>query len=385
MAGAAAQTHPAAAGPVSHRRWAEVCVDALAYNCTQVRGLLRPGTELLAMVKSNGYGHGLLLAAEGAVRGGASWLGVYHAGEAFALREAGHTLPILIVGPTAPVMMQRAVEADVDLTLSDPAEIPALVSAARGCGRTGRVHLKIDTGLNRIGVSHERAAELSASLHAAGGALKIAGIFTHFADADAQDLGFAHEQHRRFLEAAGQLREAAADALLHAAGSAAILRLPEAHHDLVRLGIAMYGYPPPHTQAPPLRLAMTVLGAVVQVKTVAAGDTVGYGRTWTAPRASRIATVSIGYGQGVRRDLSGRGHVAIRASRCPIVGTISMDQLTVDVSDVEGVAVGDEAMILGTQGDVRIGADEVAAIIGTIPHELICAVPSDMPRVVVGR
>jgi alanine racemase len=369
-------TTPSAA---SLLRWAEVDVGALEHNIAEVRSLLAPGTQLMAMVKSNGYGHGLLHAAEGAIRGGASWLGVYHSGEALALRAAGNEMPILVVGALDPAALHTLVEARVDITITDPEELRAIAQAS--LSPRPRVHLKIDTGLNRIGVRPELVGELLDALAGTRDRVEVTGVFTHFADADAVDTAFTVEQHRRFLDAVAALRPAAPECLLHAAGSAAILRLSETHHDLVRLGIAMYGYAPAHTQPPPLRVAMSLFARVVQVKTLPRGDTVGYGRTWTAPAPACIATVALGYGQGVRRAFSNRGCLAIRGVRCPIVGIVSMDQLAADVSAVEGVTRGDQAMFFGEQDGVRLGADEVAGMIETIPHEVICAVPPDIPRV----
>jgi alanine racemase len=243
------------------------------------------------------------------------------------------------------------------------------------------VHLKVDTGLNRIGAHPDSVAALGASVRKLRDRAALAGVFTHFADADAADLAFTHRQHRRFLDAVEVLADLCEGALLHTAGSAAILRLPETHHDLVRLGIALYGYVPSHTPTPGLRVAMSTFARVVQVKTLEAGDTVGYGRTWAAPGRRRVATVAWGYAQGLRRDLSNRGYVVVRGHRCDIAGTVSMDQVGVDVSEVPGVEAGDEAMLFGERDGVRLGADEVAAAAGTIPHEIVCAVPSTVPRV----
>jgi alanine racemase len=369
------------AGAVPALRWAEVELGALQHNAERVRSLLAPETRLMAMVKSNGYGHGLLYAAEGAVRGGATHLGVYHAAEALQLRSAGYTLPVLVVGLTAPQALPALVERDVDVTVVDAAGLEDAAAAATAVRRRARVHLKIDTGLNRIGLHPDSVGELTASLRRLRGRVAVAGVFTHFADADAADLGFTHHQHRRFLEAVETLGDLREGALLHSAGSAAILRLPETHHDLVRLGIALYGYVPPNTPTPGLRVAMSAFARVVQVKTLAAGDTVGYGRTWTAEGRARIATIAWGYAQGLRRDLSNRGCVVVRGRRCRIAGTVSMDQVGVDVTEVPGVEPGDEAMLFGERDGVCVGADEVAATAGTIPHEIVCAVPATVPRV----
>lgn len=364
-------------------RWAEVDLGALEHNAKRIRALLAPQTRLMAMVKANGYGHGLLHAAEGAVRGGATWLGVYTVDEALALRAAGFQLPILVVGVVEASSLAALVVADVDVAVVDPGDLENVVAAGETHGRRPRVHVKVDTGLNRLGHRHDEAAAIVPALRGARDRIDVAGIFTHFADADGPDPAFTSEQHARFLAAVDVLRDDAPDALLHCAGSAAILRMPETHHDLVRLGIALYGYAPPNCEAPPLHVAMSLFARVVQVKTVPAGDSVGYGRIWRAPEARRIATVALGYGQGLRRALSNVGTVVIHGVRCPLVGRVSMDQIGVDVSGVDGVVRGDEALLFGRRGGARLGADEVAGLLETVPHEVLCSVPADLARVVV--
>jgi alanine racemase len=238
--------------------------------------------------------------------------------------------------------------------------------------------VKIDTGLHRLGALPETLKSLAGALREAGSRITVAGVFTHFADAGG-DPAFTTTQHDRFLEAVEVLRGVAPDALLHTSGSGAVLAHRAMHHDLVRVGIALYGYPPvpgPET----LRIAMHVFSRVAQVRTLASGETVGYGRTWRAESARRIATVTMGYGQGLPRALSNRGHMAIRGHRCPIVGVVSMDQVTVDVTDIDGVAAGDAAMFVGERDGVRIGADEVGDLTGTLPHEVLCGIAEGIDR-----
>ena len=217
--------------------------------------------------------------------------------------------------------------------------------------------MKIDTGLHRLGALPEAVDALVEAVRAAGNRIEVAGILTHFADAG-EDPAFTITQHGLFLEAVTALRPVAEGALLHTSNSAAILAHPAMHHDLVRAGIAFYGYPPVPGPGS-LRPALSVFCRVAQVRTVEPGESVGYGRTWRADSARRIATAALGYGQGLPRALSNRGHLAIHGQRCPIVGIVSMDQVGVDVSDVDGVAAGDAAMFIGERDGMRIGADEV--------------------------
>jgi len=354
-------------------RWAEIDTDALAGNADVIATLVRPA-RVMVMVKSNGYGHGITIAARAALEGGASWLGVYTPEEALVLRAAGFQAPILVVGWSPPATLGHLVAAGVDVSALDADGIRA--AAASGGG--ARLHLKIDTGLHRLGALPETVDSLVSAVREAGDRIRVAGIFTHFAAADV-DPTFTVAQHDRFLEAVEALRAVAPDALLHTSGSAAILAHPAMHHDLVRAGIAFYGYPPVPGPAS-LRLAMTVCCRVAQVRTVAAGESVGYGRTWRAQTARRIATATLGYGQGLPRALSNRGHIAIRGRRCSIVGIVSMDQVGVDVSDAAGVVAGDTAMFIGERDGIRIGADEVCGLTGTLPHEILCGISGGIPR-----
>lgn len=363
---------------------AEVDAGALRDNAAAVVRHVGPGVGVMAMVKANGYGHGLETAGEAALEGGATWLGVSSAEEARQALRFG--APVLVVGWTDPADHDELVSAGVHVTVWDAEAVEALAAAAGRTGRQARAHVKIDTGMGRLGARPERLPELERVLAAHASEIDVAGLFTHFADSEAPDLGFTDEQHERFVELAAGLRELAPQALVHCANSGAILRAPHTHHDLVRLGIALYGYPPLTARdALPLRPAMTVVAPVTLVKTVAAGDTVGYCRTWRASAPTRVATVAAGYADGVQRAQSNRGTVLVAGVRCPIVGLVSMDQITVDVSEVDGVRPGDEVVLFGERNGARLGADEVAAVVGTIPHEVLCGVSARMPRVVATK
>ncbi len=361
--------------PDGELRWVEIDVAALRRNAEVIATLVRPAS-VMVMVKSNGYGHGIGIAARAALEGGATWLGVYTPQEALSLRASGFDARMLVVGWSPPATLDDLIAAGVDVSVLDTDGLRAVAAAA--AGRRPRVHLKIDTGLHRLGELPEAVESLADAVRDAGDRVEVAGIFTHFADA-AEDVGFTVTQHARFLEAVEALRPVAPDALLHTSGSAAILAHPAMHHDLVRAGIAYYGYPPVPGPAS-LRPAMSVFCRVAQVRPVARGESVGYGRTWRAETARFIATATLGYGQGLPRALSNRGHVAIRGRRCPVVGIVSMDQVGVDVSDVDGVTAGDTAMFIGEHGGIRIGADEVGELTGTLPHEILCGISEGIPR-----
>jgi alanine racemase len=264
------------------------------------------------------------------------------------------------------------------MSVFDADGVRGIADAAAIAGRRARVHVKIDTGLHRLGALPKTVESLATALRLAEEHVEVVGVFTHFADSGS-DPAFTITQHTRFLDAVTVLRPVAADALLHTSGSAAVLAHPAMHHDLVRVGIAFYGYPPVAGPAS-LRPAMNVFCRVAQVRTVEPGETVGYGRTWRAETPRRIATATMGYGQGLPRALSNIGQLSIRGRRCPIVGVVSMDQVTLDVTDLDGVAVGDVAMFIGDRDGVRIGADEVADLTGTLPHEILCGISEGIPR-----
>src|SRR5438309_8960724 len=364
-------------------RWAEIDTGGLAHNTRLIRSRIEPTTQLMAMVKSNGYGHGSEIAARASLAGGATWLGVYTPDEALALRATGWDVPRLVVGWSPPATHPTLIERDIDVTVVDVAGIESVAREAGRLRRKARVHVKIDTGLGRLGV---RAGDLNpvvAALGSAGDQVTVVGMFTHFADAESNP-DFTLQQHQRFLEAVDVLRSVAPDALLHTSGSAAIIQFPEMHHDLVRLGISLYGYLPRGVESDlAIRPAMSVFARVAQVKTVEADESVGYGRTWWARDRRRVATVAIGYGQGLRRALSNHGHMVLNGRRCPIVGTVSMDQVTVDVTDAGAVAPGDAATFFGERDGVLLGADEVADLTGTIAYEVLCGVATSVPRLAV--
>ena len=369
-----------APSPAVHpMKWAEVSLGALRDNASAFRQAVG-GVAVMAMVKANAYGHGLCAASRAFLDGGASWLGVAIPGEALELREDGIDARVLVVGWVHPDTYTALIDADVDLAIADTTSLPLVHAAAHRAGRTARVHLKVDTGMNRQGVQPQDVPAVLAQLVAAGAHVQLTGVFTHFADADGADPSFTEMQRARFVPALEAVRDVEPSVVVHAANSAAALRFPEVRYDIVRPGIALYGYVPEHCPALPVRPAMTVVAVVTHVKTVRSGEAVGYGCTWTAPHDARIATVAAGYADGVHRAQSNRGVALVGGVRCPIVGRVSMDQVTVDVSAVEGVRPGDEVVLVGARGSAVLGADEVGAVEGTVSYEVLCAVSARVPR-----
>jgi alanine racemase len=368
----------APAGRQRYTRWADVDAAAIRHNLGVIREVVGDGVAVMAMVKAGGYGHGDTLAAAAALDGGASWLGVSSAEEALHLRAEGFAGPLLIAGAASPAHLAALVAAGVDLAVWDPDQVDD--AAAAGAGTPARLHLKVDSGMGRLGVLPAQLPELMAAVDRAGARVEPVAAFTHFANAE-DDPGYTLGQDAVFLEAAAALRQRWPGLLLHAANSAAALGLPATRHDLVRCGIAIYGYAPAGAEgAARLRPAMSFHARVIQVKTVRSGQSVGYGRTWVAERDTRVAAIAAGYADGVQRAQSNRGSVLVGGRRCPIIGRVSMDQLTADVSLVEAVKAGDEAVLFGRQGGVWLGADDVGSAAGTISYEVLCAVSARVPR-----
>ena len=341
------------------------------------------GARLMAIVKADGYGHGAAPVARAALEGGAHALGVAAVTEAEALRTAGIGAPVLVMGPLAGDEWTRAVSAGAEVAVWTPGGV-ARAAAAAGAGRA-RVHLKLDTGMGRLGARPEDVAALADAAQAAD-RVEVAGLMTHFATADeteGENAAFMGEQLLRFRAAAAGLRTRFPGAALHAANSAATFREPAAAFDMVRCGIALYGCSP--FGADPadldLRPAMSLVSYLAATKTVLSRESVGYGRAWRAARGTRVAVVPVGYADGYARALSGRAEVLASGRRVPVVGTISMDQLTVDLGPGGEDPVGEEVVLLGVQGTERITAEELAALRGTINYEVICAVGARVPRV----
>ena len=348
---------------------------------------------LCAVVKADGYGHGAVTAARAALAGGASWLGVATIPEALEVAEAaemaGSDALVLVLSEVAPGLAAGArvsCPGRVRFTVASAAGIEALATAP---GPARAVHLKVDTGMHRMGALPTELEAVSGALRAAGERLRLEGVWTHLAIADVPNDPFTAEQVARFDRALAALRrDGLPTGIVHAANSAGLLAHPDARRDMVRTGIAIYGVPPsPELEgAIELEPALELVSRVTAVRTVAAGETVSYGRHWRADQPTRVATVALGYADGVRRDSGSAGvEVLVRGRRCPIVGAVTMDQLMVDLDPaVAGEAtVGDEVVLIGRQGREEVTATEVALRLGTIAYEVLTSISSRVPRAVV--
>ncbi|MFQ5892886.1 MAG: alanine racemase [Nitrospinota bacterium] len=370
-----------------HPTVADIDPQAFCHNLALVHRSVAPGVKVAAMVKADGYGHGAWPLCQAALRAGlASLFGVAHVDEAVALREAGLEAPVLVLGGCFEDRAEEVVSYGLELALYSMKLAEAVGAVARRQGAVVACHLKLDTGMGRLGLPPEEALEAAKRLNDLRG-LRLAGIMTHFATADFADKAYAREQLERFERAVRSVREAGLEMpCVHAANSAAIFSLPESHYDMVRPGIMLYGAPPSAEVGAEADLhpVMTLKTRVVHLFDLAVGESVSYGRRFVATRSSRIATLPIGYADGWPRLLSNRGSALVGGRRLPMVGTVCMDLTMVDVTDVPGVAVGDEVVLIGRQGEDVITADEVAQASETISYEVFTRIGKRVPRRYVG-
>ena len=363
------------------RALARVNLAAIERNCVRLREELSGGAALGVVVKADGYGHGAVAAARAALAGGARWICVAAAAEARTLREAGIDGPLLVMGALSPEEVDVALGAGADVTAWRTGFVESL--GARAGAETVGVHVKLDTGMGRLGTRDPAEADAVAEAVAAAPGLELAGAMTHFATADMpDDDGFFAGQLARFEPWARALQARHPQIVLHAANSAAMLRDPAAHFDLVRCGIAAYGLDPFHEDPAARRLeaAFELRSYVADLKHCAPGESAGYGRRFVASEATELGVLPIGYGDGVRRGLTNNADALIGGARHPLVGTVSMDNLTVDLGPEPAAGPGAEAVLIGADGDERITAEEVARRLGTINYEITCGITARVPR-----
>lgn len=397
--------------------WVEVDLAAIRDNVRAVASFVGPRIEVLAVVKADAYGHGLVPAAQATLVGGAAMLGVAIPEEAAALREAGINAPILIMGCTLPHQAEQIFALRASAVVSYPEALRALGETARALRTTARVHVKVNTGMGRVGVRWNEAVDFLRRAAATPG-VEVEGVMTHFATADYEDQTSLRTQLARFQRV---LEGAAAKGIKptyrHCANSAAVTFAGETHFNLVRPGLILYGITPvpmasdipPETGYPgvhpptrrvdyarertedtrdryvpiPLRPALSLKARVVQVNNLPAGDAVGYGLSYRTKQDSVFALLPLGYADGLSRALSNRGWVLLHGQRAPIAGRVSMDQTLVDVTDIPGVAVGDTAVLIGEQDGQRITAWEVGLAMGSIAYEALVSLGVRLPRVYV--
>lgn len=361
--------------------WAEIDLDAIAYNVQAIRRQVGPEVEIMPAVKGNAYGHGAVPVSKAALQAGATRLAVHRAIEGAELRRGGIDAPVLVMGYTPPDGAPFVAQHDLTASLMTFEFAQALSAAAGGMGKTLPVHIKVDTGMCRYGLMPDEVLAFARALQTLPN-LKIEGIFTHFSTADSLDLTFTRRQLAVFKEVVNTLHAAGIDIPLpHAANSATLMRLPDAYFKAVRPGIAFYGMNPSDEWEPPFEIhpALALKSRVCRVRKLPVGAGVSYGRTFVTQRETIAALVSVGYGDGFHRILSNKAQVLVHGQRAPLIGRVCMDQFVVDVTDIPGVQLEDEVVLVGQQENEHISADEVARLAGTINYEVTTGL---LPRVV---
>ena len=369
-----------AAGDGLRSTWVEVDLARIGRNFDRLKALAAPA-KVLAVVKANAYGHGLAeVSCYLASR--ADYIGVAVLEEGILLREKGVTTPILVLGGIWGDQIPQYIRHGLTLTASSVGRLDQIAAAARALGRAAKVHLKIDTGMERIGVHYYSAATLQEAALRCGLWIEVEGIYSHFANADAADLGHARLQLERFQDVLSFYEKRSLPTpLRHMANSAALLQLPESRMDMVRPGILLYGVLPDAGLVRPegIEPALAWKSRVVYFKVVRPGHPVSYGSTWQSDHAVRMVTVPVGYGDGYFRSLSNKAAVLIRGRRYPQVGAVCMDQIMVDIEN-DSAYNGDETTLIGADGSERITVEDLAAWAGTIPYEILTAINTRVPR-----
>ena len=362
---------------------AYISLDALRHNIDTLRSGLRPETRYLAVVKANAYGHGMEQIARCALGHGAHMLGVAFAEEGLRLRRAGIQAPILLLGALEPENADAVIKNGLIPTVFDCGTLLHLQRTAKRLNKICEIHIKADTGMRRIGFPSSSAFAEALDMLPNCPNIAFTGLFTHFATSEQADQRFTLEQGERFSVFAQTARGRGYKPLLHAANSGAIINQPALQVDMVRGGIAMYGYHPAGHAVPgvPLKPVMRLVTRIVMLKDLMPGEGVSYGLTFTAERPMRVATLPVGYGDGYHRVLSNRSCVLVRGRRARQIGTICMDQMLCDVTDIPDADVGDEVVLIGAQGENCVTADELAALCGTISYEILLGIDTRVPRV----
>jgi alanine racemase len=375
---------------------AEIDLKAIAHNIKELRRITQPEARLMAVVKANGYGHGAIEVAQCALQNGAEILGGRRIIKKIQIREAGIKVPILIFSYTLPDLATDLLEYDLTQTVYTYASAQTLSRTAAALKKKIRIHLEVDTGMGRLGLLPQNfqldnsaaintdAIEETLAIADLDG-LELEGIFTHFATADSADKTYAEDQLDLFMNFLNRLRKAGFEApVRHAANSAALIDMPQSHLDLVRPGIATYGLYPSdevNKRHVSLKPAMALKARIIHLKKVPAGFKVSYGTTHETRKPTTIATIPIGYADGLNRRLSSRGQMLVHGQRAPIIGRVCMDLTMLDVGHIDNIQMGDEVVVFGQQGSDAITIDEIASSLNTINYEIVSTITARVPRI----
>ncbi|MEJ9232470.1 alanine racemase [Peribacillus butanolivorans] len=365
--------------------WADVSLEAIKHNVQQFRQYVRRSTKLMAVVKADAYGHGAAEIAQTAVQSGADYLAVALLDEALELRKSGISQPILVLGYTPVRSIKKAISKNITLTVFSHDVLDEIILQAGQSKQDVSIHLKVDSGMSRIGVTSEKDALGLAQKAINSPFVYLEGIFTHFANSDSEDPSYTHEQFTRFMSLVGTiLKKNIHIPIKHCCNSAATMNFPSMHLDMVRVGIALYGlYPDVSLKGHSIQLqqAMSLKTKIAALKKVPASQPISYGCTFAPSCDSVIATLPIGYADGVSRHLSKRGKVLTRGQTAPVVGRICMDQMMIDVTHIANSSLGDEVTLFGHNQQAFHSIDDIASLVGTINYEVVCLIGKRVPRV----
>lgn len=376
----------------TNRAWAEIDIDALGHNLRQIQECLKPNTRMMAIVKADAYGHGVFEVAKTALENGADYLGVAWVYEAIELRKMGFDVPILVLGNSTDSVLEEIIEYNITAAVSDVSFAEKLSETAVRLKKTAKIHIKIDTGMSRIGFladaeeSRRETCDKIFEISKLSG-IEIEGIFSHFAAADEENPAYTHMQYQRFMQIVDCVLEKGIDIpIKHMCNSAALVKFPEMQLDMVRAGVMIYGlYPSKGFDKGLIDLvpAMSFKARVIAVKELEAGTALSYGRTYVLENRAKIATVSVGYADGYPRALSNVTEVLVNGQRAKQIGRICMDQCMIDVSKVNNINVGDEVTLFGKASENGVSADCLADTIDTINYEIVCNVARRVPRIYI--
>lgn len=370
-------------GEASRPTWAEIDLEAIAHNYRTIKNHLTKGTKILAVVKANAYGHGMIEVSRRLVEEGVSYLGVASVDEAIALRSAKIKLPVLVLSSVLPKEIKDAINYNLTFTICDRNLAKEIDKEARKTNKRVLAHIKIDTGMGRLGIWHKEADDLIEEVSSLKNII-LEGLYTHFSSADEEETNYTVEQINNFKGLIKELNGRRFNIpYVHAANSAGTILFKDSHFNMVRPGLMIYGLYPNEAISKTVKLkpALSLKTRIIFLKRTPAGRNISYGRTYTTDKETIIATLPIGYADGLNRRLSNSGEVIINGRRAPIVGRICMDHTMIDVGDVDGVKVGDEVVLIGAQGTERINAEDIARLLDTIPYEVVCWISARVPRI----
>ena len=365
--------------------YVKIDLSRLRYNIKEYIKLLGDTTKIIAVLKAQGYGHGMIKIAETALEEGAAMIGVARVNEGVTLRNAGIKETILVLGGTLPREITTACESNLVLAVYSIEQLEELNAVSKSMGKEHKFHLKIETGMNRLGIRAGQDLEEFLNVLEHMDNVRLSGVYSHYATSDDIDSNYTKQQFQVFTEAMRQIRRREYMPKTHISNSAAISSYEFSRLDYVRLGIGMYGLKPDDRDKIDLKPVMSLHSSIVQIKRLYKGDTISYGRTYTAENDIKVGVVPIGYGDGYPRLMSNKGDVLVNGKRCRVIGTVCMDHIMIDVTSVKDVHIGDDVVLLGEQDDQEITAEEIAEICSTIHYEIVTGIQERVERIYVDQ